>query len=274
MNTKRRGELSEAAFILSLPSRLWRRQALRRQRALRLHPRFWPPDSGPRLWRVQLKCTETKRARGCDIQPIYSIYGRGKRGYTSDQIDVLVVHIVPLDTWYVLPVEAYAPRKSLRFYPDAIPNPKLPARFITPYGHRRARFEQFREAWKRQVPPLCDPWPKVGRQNFPGLRSCAALGWPHLHRSCDPHTAPPTRPSSCFFNNLRPVHCTSRPLNPNFRRFPAFRVYTRTPSPTIILTHSTHRNFQVSTWEVLFARVRVPHVSRFSRHGIAAEGQF
>ena len=29
------------------------------------------------------------------------------------------------------------------------------------------------------VPQFCDPWSKVGRYNFPGFRSCAALGSPH-----------------------------------------------------------------------------------------------
>jgi hypothetical protein len=87
----------------------------------------------PRLWRVQLKCTDALRARGYDVQPIYSIYGQGKRVYTANDIDVLVAHIVPLDVWYVLPVGAFSPCKSLRFYPDA--------------PCKRARFEHFREAW-------------------------------------------------------------------------------------------------------------------------------
>src|SRR3989475_9495913 len=86
-----------------------------------------------RLWRVQLKCTEVVRARGYDVQPIYSIYGQGKMVYTADDIDVLVAHIIPLDIWYVLPIEAFAPCKSLRFYPHG--------------GCKRPRFEHYREAW-------------------------------------------------------------------------------------------------------------------------------
>src|SRR6185437_5192435 len=65
----------------------------------------------PRLWRVQLKCTDALRARGYDVQPIYAIYGQGKRVYTANDIDVLVAHIVPLDVWYVLPVAAFSPCK-------------------------------------------------------------------------------------------------------------------------------------------------------------------
>ncbi|PYV66364.1 MAG: hypothetical protein DMG96_42620 [Acidobacteria bacterium] len=88
---------------------------------------------GRHLWRVQLKCTEVVRARGYDVQPIYSIYGQGKMVYTADDIDVLVAHIIPLDIWYVLPIEAFAPCKSLRFYPQG--------------GCKRPRFEHYREAW-------------------------------------------------------------------------------------------------------------------------------
>jgi len=90
-------------------------------------------DSGARLWRVQLKCTEVLRARGYDVQPIYNVYGKGKRVYTAEDIDALAVHITPLDVWYVLLIEDFAPRKSLRFYPSN--------------ACKRARFERFREAW-------------------------------------------------------------------------------------------------------------------------------
>jgi len=68
---------------------------------------------------------------------IYSIYGQGKRVYTANDIDVLVAHIVPVDVWYVLPVAAFSPGKSLRFYPDA--------------PCKRARFEHFRSL---APPPL------------------------------------------------------------------------------------------------------------------------
>jgi len=128
-NTKRKGELSEAAFVLKASS-----LAFGVAKPWGDSERYdFILDSGHRLWRVQLKCTDALRARGYDVQPIYSIYGQGKRVYTANDIDVLVVHIVPLDVWYVLPVAAFSPCKSLRFYPDA--------------PCKRARFEHFREAW-------------------------------------------------------------------------------------------------------------------------------
>jgi len=128
-NTKRTGELSEAAFLLKAET-------------LGLHiAKPWGDserydfilDNGRRLWRVQLKSTEVLRARGYDVQPTYSIYGIGKIAYTAADIDILAVHIPPLDAWYVIPVEAFTPKKSLRLYPD-IPS-------------KRPRWEQYREAW-------------------------------------------------------------------------------------------------------------------------------
>ena len=142
-NTKRKGELSEAAFLLKAASlgfgvaKPWG-DSERYDFILDSHGLdSYSNDShgheshnndshnndshdraaGCRLWRVQLKCTEVLRARGYDVQPIYSIYGQGKMVYTAEDIDVLVAHIIPLDIWYVLPIEAFAPCKSLRFYP-------------------------------------------------------------------------------------------------------------------------------------------------------------
>ena len=169
VNTKRKGELSEAAFLLKAAglgfgvAKPWgdseRYDFILDSHCLDSHNndahnndshREDPhcPDShnhdshnndsrdhaaARRLWRVQLKCTEVVRARGYDVQPIYSIYGQGKMVYTADDIDVLVAHIIPLDIWYVLPIEAFAPCKSLRFYPQG--------------GCKRLRFEHYREAW-------------------------------------------------------------------------------------------------------------------------------
>jgi len=127
-NPSRVGELAEAAFLYKAAgldfgvAKPWNSERY-----------DFIIDSGARLWRVQLKCTEVLRARGYDVQPIYNVYGKGKMVYTAEDIDALAVHITPLDVWYVLPVEDFAPRKSLRFYPSN--------------ACKRARFERFREAW-------------------------------------------------------------------------------------------------------------------------------
>src|SRR5206468_3484935 len=118
VNTKRKGELSEAAFLLKAAgqgfgvAKPWG-DSERYDFILDSHgPDFHNndahnndshsedphcPDSHNhdshnndsrnhavdcRLWRVQLKCTEVVRARGYDVQPIYSIYGQGKMVYT------------------------------------------------------------------------------------------------------------------------------------------------------------------------------------------------
>src|ERR1700732_2060272 len=125
-NTKRTGELSEAAFL---------------HKAVGLGLKVTKPwgdserydfcgDSGGRVWRVQIKCTAAIRAGGYHTQPIHFVYGKNKVVYTAEDIDVLAPHIVPLDVWYVVPVAALAQGKSLRLYPDG--------------GCERARFEKYR----------------------------------------------------------------------------------------------------------------------------------
>ena len=128
-NSKRTGELAEAAFL---------------HKAVGLGFRVTKPwgdserydfvlDSGRRLWRVQIKCTAVERAGGYHIQPIHFVYGKNKVVYTADDIDVLAAHVVPVDVWYVVPVEALAAGTSLRLYPDD--------------GCKTARFEKYREGW-------------------------------------------------------------------------------------------------------------------------------
>lgn len=128
-NTKRTGELVEAAFL---------------HKAVGLGLRVTKPwgdserydfvlDSGRRLWRVQIKCTAVERAGGYHIQPIHFVYGKNKVVYTADDIDVLAAHAVPLDVWYVVPVAALAAGTSLRLYPD--------------HGCKTARFDKYREGW-------------------------------------------------------------------------------------------------------------------------------
>lgn len=83
--------------------------------------------------RVQVKATDSLRAHAYETRATYTV-GKGRAVYSSKDIDFLVAHVVPLDIWYVLPVEACAPAPMLRFYP-----------------HREAkqmRLEKYREAWE------------------------------------------------------------------------------------------------------------------------------
>lgn len=128
-NTKRTGEISEAAFL---------------HKAVGLGLKVIKPwgdserydfvvDSGQRMWRVQIKCTTVVRAGGYHIQPIHFVYGKTKVVYSSEDIDVLAAHVVPVDAWYLVPVSVLTAGTSLRLYPDG--------------GCRSPRFEQYREAW-------------------------------------------------------------------------------------------------------------------------------
>src|SRR5258708_25373172 len=129
-NTKRTGELAEAAFVVKAAglgyavSKPWG-DSERYDFIL---------ESGPRTWRVQIKCTESLNANGYQVQSTYT--DQKKKGhYTAADIDVLVAYILPLDLWYVVPAHAFPESASLRFYPEGN------------ISGRRPRFEQFRDAW-------------------------------------------------------------------------------------------------------------------------------
>jgi PD-(D/E)XK endonuclease len=89
-------------------------------------------DSGNRLWRVQVKSTYVARGHRYAISAV----GRSmvkKKTYTAEQIDTLVAYIVAENAWYVIPVEALAPRARLLFYPTG--------------SNRGGLYEKYREAW-------------------------------------------------------------------------------------------------------------------------------
>jgi PD-(D/E)XK endonuclease len=91
-------------------------------------------DSGERFWRVQVKSTYAARAHGYVVNSSGLTAGK-RRPYTAEQIDVLVAYIVAEDTWYVIPVSAFAQRKQMKLYPS---------------GSKKrdgGRYEKYREAW-------------------------------------------------------------------------------------------------------------------------------
>jgi hypothetical protein len=127
-NTKRTGELAEAAFVVKAAtlgyavSKPWG-DSERYDFIL---------DAGHCTWRVQIKCTESTNADGYQVQSTFSDCKK-KGHYTADDIDVLVAYILPLDLWYIVPAHALPQSASLRFYPEG--------------NTRKPRFEQYREAW-------------------------------------------------------------------------------------------------------------------------------
>ena len=83
-------------------------------------------DWGKGFWRVQVKggtyCERGKYQAGAG--------GTGKP-FTKEDMDFVVVQIVPLDVWYVIPVERAEGLVKLWFNPRS----------------KGARFEKYREAW-------------------------------------------------------------------------------------------------------------------------------
>ena len=141
-NTKRTGERSEAAFLY---------QASQRRFAI---SKPWGdserydfildnrPQPQVHLFRIQIKCTDSLRADAYETRATYSV-GRRHAVYTKRDIDFIAAHVVPLNIWYIIPVEICTPQPMLRFYP-----------------HRQAkqmRLEKYREAWHLLDPPLTNP---------------------------------------------------------------------------------------------------------------------
>lgn len=125
-NRKWRGEIAESAFLHKamelglMVSKPWGDSS-----------RYdFVVDSGKQLLRVQVKSTAclwdgryTIGAHGCDPSA----------GYTAQEIDFLVVRVVPEDAWYVIPMEAFAGRRHLSLYPR---------------GEHAGQYEKYREAWE------------------------------------------------------------------------------------------------------------------------------
>jgi hypothetical protein len=138
-NPKRTGEHSEIAFFYRADQR---RFAI--SRPFGDSERYdCILDNRPRpvvnLFRIQIKCTECLRAGAYETRATYSV-GKGRAVYTKRDIDFIAAHVVPLDIWYIIPVEVCTPQPMLRFYP-----------------HRKAkkmRLEKYREAWHLLDPPL------------------------------------------------------------------------------------------------------------------------
>lgn len=132
---KRRGELSELAFFYKAASlgfgvaKPWG-DSERYDFIL---------DSGQRLWRVQVKSGSHHHNRR------YGLHGmcgnRGQTQYTSAEIDFLAGYLIPLDIWYIIPVDKIQNRWLLFF----------------PYGGARCgHYEQYREAWGLMAPQSSD----------------------------------------------------------------------------------------------------------------------
>jgi hypothetical protein len=120
---KRQGEVAEAAFLAKASSlgfgvaKPWG-DSERYDFIL---------DAGHHFWRVQVKSTERF------AESRYRVKAAGwKANYTRDEIDFIVIYLVPVDLWYVVPVDACVGHGLLNLYP---------------HGQHNGRLEKYREAW-------------------------------------------------------------------------------------------------------------------------------
>jgi PD-(D/E)XK nuclease superfamily protein len=126
--TKKRGELAEMAFVYKAAS-----LGFGVARPYGDSDRFdFLVFSDKRIWRVQVKSSSAMQYGAYLVNAQRNANGRAIP-YTPDEIDFLVAHIVPEGGWFVIPVTAFTPRRSIRVYPKG--------------DERTGRYEQYREAW-------------------------------------------------------------------------------------------------------------------------------
>ncbi len=79
-----------------------------------------------RFLRVQVKCTFKKRGNSyvCSVSS-----GRGP--YSSDEIDFVAAYVIPIDTWYILPLAALCRSFDV---------------WLTPH-RKNSRYARYKEAW-------------------------------------------------------------------------------------------------------------------------------
>jgi hypothetical protein len=97
----------------------------------------------------RVKCTESIRARAYETRATYTV-GNARAVYTRADVDFIAAHVVPLDVWYIIPVEVCSPAPMLRFYPHR--------------QAKRMRLEPYREAW-HLLAPFADA-PPAGRHGI------------------------------------------------------------------------------------------------------------
>jgi hypothetical protein len=126
LTRKQRGEMAEAAFLTKAAglgfrvSKPWG-ESSRYDLIL---------DSGRRLLRVQVKSAHRAGEYGGYT---FHAHGNTARVYEASEIDLLAAYVVPVDAWYLFPVEEFRKYKSMKLFPAS--------------RRRRSKFEKFRENW-------------------------------------------------------------------------------------------------------------------------------
>jgi hypothetical protein len=106
--------------------------ALRTFRHLDRKPSWCGRDGTPPLWRVQVKCSTQLEN---DMYHLNAHRRTGGRAvpYLPGEIDFLAAYIIPEDTWYIIPLEAFLGSTSLLFRRRDDPKPGL--------------YDEYKEAW-------------------------------------------------------------------------------------------------------------------------------
>ncbi|MBI1741218.1 MAG: hypothetical protein HY233_04720 [Acidobacteriales bacterium] len=129
LTTKRRGELSELAFVYKAAS-----LGFHVAKPYGDSERYdFILDAGHRLWRIQVKSTTTLL---CGLYRI-NAHRRTNNGavpYQPGEIDFLIAHIIPENAWFILPIALIQDRTSVLLAPRR--HPRGPGLFGT-----------YREAW-------------------------------------------------------------------------------------------------------------------------------
>jgi len=131
--SKSGGELSELAFVhkaASLGFGVAKPYGDSERFDFILVSRDWP--HGDQLWRVQVKSTATLSQGFYHINAHRRTTGR-VTAYKPSEVDFLVAHIIPEDSWFIFPIEVLAKVTSPSFRPKR--------------SRKKGPYDQYREAW-------------------------------------------------------------------------------------------------------------------------------
>jgi hypothetical protein len=110
--SKQRGELAEMMFMVKAA-----KEGLATAKPYGDSRRYdFIVDTGRRLWRVQVKSSSRLCKGAYHVSSNRHSSGR-MMAYRASEIDLVIAYVVPENSWFVIPLKAFAPRKSLRLYP-------------------------------------------------------------------------------------------------------------------------------------------------------------
>jgi hypothetical protein len=103
------------------------------------HPYDFIVQSGPHLWRVQVKVSSFLINGFYEVTVCRRTRG-GRHPYRESEVDFIVAHIIPEDRWYIVPVREVVGRTSLLFRAsNAI--------------HHRDPYAHYLDAWEQMSKP-------------------------------------------------------------------------------------------------------------------------